>query len=140
MSFAYQPGLCRVLVALRPLAPGDYDALYAVASDPLLWAQHPVRNRHEAPVFRAFFEASLASGGALVALDAASGQVIGASRFHGYDAARGRDRLDVPGALPLGRPVQRRDEAAYAPPRVRPRPPRRLPGGPREPPLAARRR
>ena len=41
------------------------------------------------PVFRAYFDDGLASGGALVAIDRASGQIIGSSRFHGYDADAG---------------------------------------------------
>jgi RimJ/RimL family protein N-acetyltransferase len=88
MSFDYQPVLKGKLVELRPLRPGDYDGLYAVAADPLIWEQHPVRNRHEEATFRLFFEESLASGGALVAIDVDSQQIIGASRFHGYDEQR----------------------------------------------------
>jgi RimJ/RimL family protein N-acetyltransferase len=86
--FHAQPLLRGELVELRPLAPGDWDALYAVASDPLIWEQHPVADRWREPVFRAFFEDALASGGALAALDRADGKVIGSSRFHGWDAAR----------------------------------------------------
>jgi RimJ/RimL family protein N-acetyltransferase len=47
-----------------------------------------VRNRHEPTVFREFFHESLASGGALLAVDARTGEVIGSSRFHGYDEAK----------------------------------------------------
>jgi RimJ/RimL family protein N-acetyltransferase len=47
-----------------------------------------VRNRHEPTVFREFFHESLESGGALLALDARMGEVIGSSRFHGYDEAK----------------------------------------------------
>jgi N-acetyltransferase len=61
--------------------------LYAVASDPLIWEQHPQRNRYELDVFRVFFEEALASGGALVAIDRANGLIVGSSRFHGYDEA-----------------------------------------------------
>jgi N-acetyltransferase len=75
------------LVEVRPLGVDDYDALYAVASDPLVWEQHPAERWRE-DVFRPFFEASLASGGALVVVDRASGQVIGSSRYHGYDPER----------------------------------------------------
>jgi N-acetyltransferase len=88
VSFDYQPVLKGDRVALRPLRAEDYDALYAVASDPLIWEQHPVRTRHEAETFRAFFAESLASGGALLAIDAGTGRVIGSSRFHAYDAER----------------------------------------------------
>ena len=47
-----------------------------------------MRNRHEPTVFREFFHESLASGGALLAVDARTGEVIGSSRFHGYDEAK----------------------------------------------------
>lgn len=84
-SFDSQPVLNSDLVELRPLQEGDYDDLYAVASDPLIWEQHPVRNRHELETFRDFFRESLASGGALIVIDREARRVIGSSRFHGYD-------------------------------------------------------
>ena len=87
MPFDKQPVLKGQLLELRPLRPGDRDELYAVARDPLIWAQHPVANRHEPAVFREFFRESLESGGALLAVDAATRRAIGASRFHGYDEA-----------------------------------------------------
>ena len=76
------------LLTLRPLRPDDWAALYAVASDPLIWEQHPNSDRFKEDVFRTFFDEALASGGALIALDRKDGQVIGSSRFHGYDAAK----------------------------------------------------
>jgi RimJ/RimL family protein N-acetyltransferase len=88
MEFDPQPTLAGALLELRPLAPDDWDALYAVASDPLIWEQHPVPDRWREPVFRSFFEEALASGGALVALAKAGGAVIGSSRFHGFEPAR----------------------------------------------------
>ncbi len=84
MSFDSQPILLGTLVNLRPLRPEDHRDLYAVASDPLIWEQHPVTNRHEAAVFREFFSESLQSGGALLATDAETQRVIGSSRFFGY--------------------------------------------------------
>jgi len=62
-----------------------YAALYAVASDPLLWEQHPVRNRYQEPVFQELFQKSLASGGALVAINNSTETIIGSSRFNGYN-------------------------------------------------------
>jgi RimJ/RimL family protein N-acetyltransferase len=85
MPFDPQPVLRGALVELAPARAADFDELYAVASDPLIWEQHPERTRHEAPVFREFFREGLASGGMLVARDAVTGVVIGSSRFHGYD-------------------------------------------------------
>lgn len=84
-----QPLLEDAHVCLRPLAPQDWDALYAVASDPLIWAQHPAHDRWQEPVFRAFFDDALANGGALLVTDAVTGAVIGSSRFQGLDAANG---------------------------------------------------
>ena len=84
-----QPVLEGERIALRPLRPDDWDALFAVACDPLIWQQHPAHDRWQEPVFRAFFDDALAGRGALVALDAATGAVIGSSRFQGLDEANG---------------------------------------------------
>jgi RimJ/RimL family protein N-acetyltransferase len=66
----------------------DWDALYAVAKDPLIWAQHPEPERCREDVFRRFFDSGLASGGALLVTDAVTGEVIGSSRYHDHDPAR----------------------------------------------------
>jgi RimJ/RimL family protein N-acetyltransferase len=88
MPFDLQPTLAGDLLELRPLRVGDFDALFAVASDPLIWEQHPANDRYRADVFRAFFREALDSGGALVAIDARDRKIIGSSRYHGYDAER----------------------------------------------------
>ena len=84
-----QPVLEGEHLRLRPLRADDWDALFAVASDPLIWAQHPAHDRWREPVFRAFFDDALAGGGALVVIDAKTGAVIGSSRFQGLDEADG---------------------------------------------------
>ena len=89
MVFALQPTLHGELLVLRPLQPEDFDELYAVASDPLIWEQHPAPDRYRERVFKEFFREALESGGALIVLDAQDGRVIGSSRFHGYDEDRG---------------------------------------------------
>ena len=88
VSFDRQPVLVGELLELRPLCADDFEALFRVAGDPLIWAQHPDRNRYQEATFRVFFEEALTSGGALVALDRANGHIIGSSRYHGYDAER----------------------------------------------------
>lgn len=77
----WQPRLEGRLLHLRPVTAEDFAPLYAVASDPQLWALHPASDRWQEAVFRAYFEDGLASGGALVAVDQASGAVIGWSRY-----------------------------------------------------------
>ena len=83
-----QPILTGQRLELRPLGPGDFDALYVVASDPGIWAQHPVADRYKKDVFKVFFREALESGGAFAVIDRESGCVIGSSRYYGYDAAR----------------------------------------------------
>ena len=76
-----QPVLEGERLLLRPLREGDWDALFAVASNRELWAGHPSHDRWQEPVFRAFFDDALAKGGALAVIDKVTGEVIGSSRF-----------------------------------------------------------
>lgn len=83
-----QPVLESELVRIRPLAPGDADDLFAIASDPLLWEQHPAKERATPDGLQRWFDDAMASGGALVVIDRRDGQVIGTSRFDHYDDSR----------------------------------------------------
>lgn len=85
MPFNLQPTLRGELLELRPLRAEDFQDLYAVAADPLIWEQHPDKDRYKEDVFKKFFREALESGGALLAVDSRDGRVIGSSRFHGYD-------------------------------------------------------
>jgi N-acetyltransferase len=85
MAFDLQPRLQGQLLELRPLKPNDRDELFVVASDPLIWEQHPESDRHKEEVFRVFFKEALASGGAFVVIDKKTQQIIGSTRFYGYD-------------------------------------------------------
>jgi RimJ/RimL family protein N-acetyltransferase len=85
MPFELQPTLKGDLLELRPLRPDDFEALYAAASDPLIWMQHPERDRYKRDVFLNFFKGALASGGAFAVVDRRTGRIIGSSRYHGYD-------------------------------------------------------
>jgi RimJ/RimL family protein N-acetyltransferase len=86
--FDLQPILEGALLRLRPLRPEDWDDLFAVASDPLIWEQHPIRDRYTEKVFQVLFREALESRGALIAIDSTDGHVIGSSRFHGYDKVK----------------------------------------------------
>lgn len=85
MCFDRQPFLSGTLVRLRPLIVDDLPGLELAASDPLIWAQHPDRQRHNSVAFRRFFDDALSSGGALAIEDRSNGRIIGTSRYHGYD-------------------------------------------------------
>ncbi len=81
----WQPTLTGERVIVRPLQSGDWAGLYAAASDPLIWAQHPASDRHEEAVFRQYFDEAIDSGSAFAFINRDSGEIIGSSRYHGHD-------------------------------------------------------
>ena len=81
--------LTGTLIELRPLSPDNFDALLEAASDPLIWEQHPERNRYTRPVFQKYFDGAIASGGAFAILDRKTGKVIGSSRYCNLKPADG---------------------------------------------------
>jgi N-acetyltransferase len=81
MSFDFKPVLEGPTLRMRPAVDADFAPLFAVASDPKIWALHPAHDRWQAPVFRAYFDEGLAGGGQLVAELRDTGRIIGASRY-----------------------------------------------------------
>lgn len=74
--------------SLELLSANDFDALYAVASDPLLWEQHPEADRWKRTKFQHFFQGGLANDlGCFVIREKQSSRAVGSSRFYGYDEA-----------------------------------------------------
>jgi RimJ/RimL family protein N-acetyltransferase len=88
MRFDLQPILEGELVRLRPLRAEDFDELFGVARDPLIWEQHPDRDRYKEEVFREYFRGAMESGGAFTVIDRKDGRVIGSSRYHRYDVEK----------------------------------------------------
>ena len=76
-----QPTLENEVIYLRPLKNDDYESLYTVAKDPLIWEQHPCSDRYKQKVFEEFFKESIESKGALIVIDKSNDSVIGSSRF-----------------------------------------------------------
>ena len=76
-----QPTIENELILLRPLRETDFEPLYQVAKDPLIWEQHPAHDRYKKEVYSEFFYDSLQSKGALIIMDKSSNQVIGSTRF-----------------------------------------------------------
>lgn len=81
MNFNLQPYLSNDVVAIRPLEQLDFDALYGVVSDPLIWQQHQNKDRYTLDNFTTFFKESIASKGAMAIIDAETEKIIGSSRF-----------------------------------------------------------
>ena len=84
-EFDLRPNLIGELIELRPLRPEDWNDLFAVASDPLIWEQHPESDRYKEEIFKVFFREALECRGAFVIVDTTSQQIIGSTRFYGYD-------------------------------------------------------
>ena len=93
MSFDLQPDLKGELIELRPLMPDDWNDLFAVASDLLIWEQHPESDRYKEDVFKIFFREAMACGGAFVIIDRKNQKIIGSTRFHGYDP--GKSEIEI---------------------------------------------
>ena len=87
-TFELQPHLVGDLLEVRPLRPEDWESLFAVASDPLIWEQHPSRDRYEEEVFKEFFREALESRGALVVIDRKTQKIIGSSRYFGFEPTK----------------------------------------------------
>ena len=80
-TFELQPTLIGELLELHPLRPDHFEALFAVASDPLIWEQHPEPDRYKREVFQKYVDGAMASGGAFAIIDRKSGRIIGSSRY-----------------------------------------------------------
>jgi RimJ/RimL family protein N-acetyltransferase len=81
VEFDLQPTLKGNLIELRPLKREDFDALFAAASDPLIWEQHPEDDRYKKEVFQRFFDGAIDSKGAFAIVERKSGRTIGSSRY-----------------------------------------------------------
>jgi RimJ/RimL family protein N-acetyltransferase len=82
-AFEFQPTLTGKTISLRPLHADDFEALYAAASDPLVWEQHPDPMRYQRDLFESrFFTGALACGGSFAVVENATGKIIGSSRYY----------------------------------------------------------
>jgi N-acetyltransferase len=88
MDFDLQPTLHGHLIDVHPLQPGDFESLFAAASDPLIWEQHPERDRYKREVFQKFFDTAMECKGAFAVIDRKSGRVIGSSRYCHLDLVK----------------------------------------------------
>lgn len=70
------------LVELIPLEETDFDKLFAVAADPLIWEQHPTKDRYKKEVFQLFFDKAVQSKSAFIIKDKVRQELIGSTRFY----------------------------------------------------------
>lgn len=85
-TFNLQPEILEDdITKLVPLKETDFESLFKVASDPLIWEQHPVKNRYKIEVFKPFFDAALNSKSAFLILDKNTNEIIGNTRYYDYN-------------------------------------------------------
>jgi N-acetyltransferase len=87
LKFNLQPTLVGERIWLRPLAREDFNTLFAAASDPLIWVQHPESDRYKKEIFQGYFDGAMESKGALAIIESSSGRIIGSSRYCNLTAA-----------------------------------------------------
>jgi len=85
MHFDLQPILENDLIQIVPLKEADFEALFAVASDPLIWEQHPNKDRYQREVFQNFFKGAIESKGAFIVYEKGTGKIVGSSRYYDFD-------------------------------------------------------
>jgi RimJ/RimL family protein N-acetyltransferase len=72
------------IVKLVPLQETDFDDLFKVASDPLIWEQHPTSDRYKPEVFKLYFDGAIKGQSAFKIIDIVSNKIIGSTRFYDY--------------------------------------------------------
>ncbi len=80
-----QPILGNELISLQPITDNDFEALFTIAADPLIWEQHPDTLRYKREVFKNYFDSAIASKGAFLIIDNATHEIIGSSRYYELD-------------------------------------------------------
>ena len=78
------------VVYLRPLSETDFDALFKVAADPLIWEQHPSRDRFKREIFQSYFDSAITSRSAFLIFEKSGNQLIGSTRFYDYNPSLSR--------------------------------------------------
>lgn len=72
------------ILKLVPLTGSDFDNLFEVAADPLIWEQHPTKDRYKKEVFQLFFDGAVASKTSFLIIDTITNKLIGSTRYYDY--------------------------------------------------------
>ena len=72
------------IITIKPLQKNDFEALFLIATDELIWEQHPNSDRYKRDVFQVFFDDAIKSKGAFVVIDNVTNKIIGSSRYYNF--------------------------------------------------------
>lgn len=73
------------ILKIVPLNESDFENLLELASDPLIWEQHPAKDRYKREVFRLFFDGAISGNTAFKIIDKSTSKSIGSTRYYDYD-------------------------------------------------------
>ncbi|MVZ65074.1 GNAT family N-acetyltransferase [Sphingobacterium sp. DK4209] len=79
--------LSNELVKLIPMIKEDFEWVYAAASDPGIWEQHPDKLRYSPIGFTKYFQKLIETDIPYLIIDQNTEQVIGATSFYQFDEA-----------------------------------------------------
>lgn len=85
MKLNIQPTLENEIAILCPLQEKDFEDLYAAASNPKIWEQHPNKDRWKREIFKTFFEGAIKSEGAFKIVDKVTGKIMGSTRYYDFN-------------------------------------------------------
>lgn len=80
-----QPTISNELITIKPLQENNFESLFTIASDQLLWEQHPNNDRYKKEVFQLFFENAIQSKGAFIVINNKTNEIIGSSRYYEFN-------------------------------------------------------
>ena len=84
-NFNLQPDfLENETIKLIPLEENHFEALFQAASDPLIWEQNPVKNRHEREGFKTYFEI-ISTKNPFLILDKKTNEIMGTTSFYDFN-------------------------------------------------------
>lgn len=72
------------ILKIIPLVDTDFENLFKVASDPLIWEQHPANDRFKPEVFKIYFESAISGKSGFKIVDKKNNKIIGSTRFYDY--------------------------------------------------------
>lgn len=72
------------LIQLVPIVETDFERTFEAAADPLIWEQHPSKDRYKRESFQQYFDDAINSKTAFLIIDKSNSQIIGSTRFYNY--------------------------------------------------------
>lgn len=72
------------ILKIVPLFETDFDRLFEIASDPLIWEHHPTSNRYKKEIFKIYFDGAISAKTAFLIMDKSTNKIIGSTRYYDY--------------------------------------------------------